>query len=359
MNNSQTGALLKELRSEYNYTIEELARLLGVSKAAVSKWEKGRDISTEHLFALAKFYNVKFSELYAGIADKENDSSFWRRHYDLSKYEPKGELTYENINAFKEFYNHCNMVKKRFFELLPQWANGRLSENQIEEFNFIKKYFKFDAAFYRWKKNNICLSDDNQVEKAFIIETINNFKDPVEKKYQWEITKLYDFIFDRKSNVIARSGSNQALAALLSTFSQVEKDCYLYNLHTEKNKTVAEIEQLPNLKVILDSGANVLYKKEEKWNFEPELLEKFEGSPVEIDQSVFYKYPYNKYGREGDKYILRHWKEFSYDEYMGFVDKAGTDRLKDIVKLRNSNPIRYFEKMKEREYANAIQRDKE
>ena len=52
MSNLQTASLLKQLRNNYNYTIQKVATLLGVSKAAVSKWENGDDITTEHLYDL-------------------------------------------------------------------------------------------------------------------------------------------------------------------------------------------------------------------------------------------------------------------------------------------------------------------
>ena len=38
MNNYYTSTLIKELRNNYKYTIQKVANILGVSKAAVSKW---------------------------------------------------------------------------------------------------------------------------------------------------------------------------------------------------------------------------------------------------------------------------------------------------------------------------------
>ena len=41
MNQQKIGSFLKELRKEKNMTQEELASVLGISKNAVSKWERG------------------------------------------------------------------------------------------------------------------------------------------------------------------------------------------------------------------------------------------------------------------------------------------------------------------------------
>ena len=49
-----TGSLLKKLRNDSNYSMQKIAALVGVSKAAVSKWENGYDISIDNLLQLSK-----------------------------------------------------------------------------------------------------------------------------------------------------------------------------------------------------------------------------------------------------------------------------------------------------------------
>ncbi len=68
---------LQELRKNRGLTQEELAELLFVSRAAVSKWESGRGYpNIESLKELAKFFSVTVDELLSGekllsIAEKE------------------------------------------------------------------------------------------------------------------------------------------------------------------------------------------------------------------------------------------------------------------------------------------------
>lgn len=83
MSNFLTGSLLRKLREESNYSLQDIANYLGVSKPAVSKWENGYDIKTENLYSLAKLYGVKFSELYEGKLDSEPNDQYWQRNYDL------------------------------------------------------------------------------------------------------------------------------------------------------------------------------------------------------------------------------------------------------------------------------------
>lgn len=68
---------LQELRKNRGLTQEELAELLFVSRAAVSKWESGRGYpNIESLKELAKFFSVTVDELLSGekllsIAERE------------------------------------------------------------------------------------------------------------------------------------------------------------------------------------------------------------------------------------------------------------------------------------------------
>jgi transcriptional regulator with XRE-family HTH domain len=55
---------LYELRKKYSYSQEELADKIGVSRQAVSKWERAEaSPDTDNLILLAKLYNVSLDEL--------------------------------------------------------------------------------------------------------------------------------------------------------------------------------------------------------------------------------------------------------------------------------------------------------
>ena len=120
MRSEYTASLLRQLRESNHYTVQKVAMMLGVSSPAVSKWENGKDITTEHLYELAKIYNVSFSELYYGKLNNEDNADYWRRNYDLSNFELNEEISSKNVEDIKVLFEHCNMVKSRFYELLPK-----------------------------------------------------------------------------------------------------------------------------------------------------------------------------------------------------------------------------------------------
>ena len=377
MSDFQTATLLKKLRNDYNYTIQKIANLLGVSKAAVSKWENGYDITTEHLYELSKLYNVSFSELYYGKLNSEGNDDYWRRNYDLSNFELEEDINTKNVDNLKNLFDHCNMVKNRFYKLLPKWAKEELNANELEEFKFIKQYFKFDINYYAYVKygpRHLAFAKDKE-EKEFIVETIEKIKDLDKDSYMWELTKLYNFTYDYKSDDICNSRSLKALEYMLSSFSQIEKDSILYaNLHikeeieedntaifmgkskkiVERDMTVDEIEQIHYFKTMINSGAHKLYshKASHGW-WDKEMFGAIEGKAIEIDDSIYDKYQFYNFGGETSIPVLNNWKLFSYNDYLEFIDEAGTEQLRDIVNLKDSNPLKYYENMIEREYANA------
>ena len=60
---------LSILRRRAGYTQESLAEVLGVSRQAVGKWEKGLSSpSTANLLALAKLYGASSEELLRDVA---------------------------------------------------------------------------------------------------------------------------------------------------------------------------------------------------------------------------------------------------------------------------------------------------
>ena len=374
MNNYYTSTLIKELRNNYKYTIQKVANILGVSKAAVSKWENGDDITTEHLYDLAKLYNVTFSELYNGKLNNEDNSHYWRRNYDLSNFELGEDINNKNVDNLKSLFEHCAMVKERFYQLLPRWAKNELSNNELEEFVFIKQYFKFDTNYYAYIKygpRHLAFVNEKN-EKEFVIEILNKISELKNESYLWELNKLYSFSYDYKSDDVCKSGNLKALEYMLYSFSQLEKDSILYaNLHYEvtvedngifgsktshtetKDRTIEEIEEIPYFKVMLNSGANVLYQwKSFNNGWDNEMFECIEGKTVQVDTTIYQKQNFCNLGGKTLIPVLDNWKLFTCAEYLEFIDNATTEDYKDSVNIKDINPIEYYKKILRRDGLN-------
>ena len=81
---------LVKLRKKYGYSQEELADKLGLSRQAVSKWERAEaSPDTDNLICLAKLYGVSLDELLA--TDEDIDTIVEEQVKDKVKEEPKEE----------------------------------------------------------------------------------------------------------------------------------------------------------------------------------------------------------------------------------------------------------------------------
>lgn len=358
MSNLSIGRLLRQLREKHRYNLDEIAMILGVNKSAVSKWEKGDDIRITNLYQLSKIYNVTVEELYEGKLKSDNSLDFLRIEFDLSYYDfdEKKELSKRNLNDIKEFYEHCKKVNDKFFSLLPKWAKNQIKDNELEVFMFIKRYFEFDIQYYeliKYGPGYIAYCDEN-LEKEFIYEKIKEIELLNNEQKLWELKKLYNFMYNLKIEEVINSNDAKVLRCLFSALSQIEKDKLLnYNLiiseKKEDNKSIQrkrlpdEIENQIFLKEILRSGAKKLYDlKEFDGHLNQEMYKYLKGKKKEVKELHKYLYPHQNF--------FDYWKLFSYDEYLELIDKEGTDYLKDIISLRDSDPLKYYENLEKRDF---------
>ena len=99
MNNEKTGALIARIRKEKELTQKQLADMIGVSNATISKWETGKgfpDISL--LEPLSEALNVSVSEILLGERreNTENEDILLGRLVDLSVKEQNRKIRNQN-----------------------------------------------------------------------------------------------------------------------------------------------------------------------------------------------------------------------------------------------------------------------
>ena len=275
MINAATQIFIRDLRLKANLTVQDVANILGVSKPAVSKWENGDgSIKTEMLYRISKLYGVTVEELLNGKMNSESKYDFWKRNYDLNNY--LFDTTKENFDVdAKVFYDHCNMIKKRFYELLVKWPYDKLKKDELEEFKFIKDYFEFDNKYYAYIMHEQGFLS-YPTEKEFVKKLLDENKGLDGNDLRWLLMKPYDFMCEIYLKEVFESGNIKGIDYLLSTLSQIQKDIILFNnltfeyeeeqsngFGTYKQKksrplTIDEIEANKYIKLFLNSGANCL-----------------------------------------------------------------------------------------------------
>ena len=89
---------LVKLRKKYGYSQEELADKLGLSRQAVSKWERAEaSPDTDNLICLAKLYGVSLDELLA--TDEDIDTIVEEQVKSDKKEEAKEEPKEVNLET--------------------------------------------------------------------------------------------------------------------------------------------------------------------------------------------------------------------------------------------------------------------
>lgn len=367
------GNLIKQLRLEKNMKQPDLAKVLGVTKAAVSQWESGSGIKTELLYKIAKYFDITVEELINGRLEKETNYDYWKRNYDLTNYDLHTLICNNNIELVKEFFEHCNMVINRFYKLLPLWTNDELNQDQIEEFDFIKKYFKFDDAYASFTKTNnprmreIFFGD---MEKEHMQNQFEKLKHLASDEFDWELSKCYDFAVDLKRDEIAKSKNMKFLEFLLTVENQPLKDALLTgnlshevqeesfngfttSTHTKTvDYTYDEIERISFFKVMLNGGCNCMLRHKNiyaKDSIDFDEFKMLEGNVILYEKQNNEKLEYlNRYMNAGGHesiHALKYWKYYSLKDYQEATDFEETKYLKSLVNNKNDNPIQYLKDM--------------
>lgn len=92
--NIEIANRLQKLRKEKGYSQEQLADALGISRQAVSKWERAESSpDTDNLICLAKLYGISLDELLSTDQSIEEIKQ---------EQEEKGKEETENADAKKE-----------------------------------------------------------------------------------------------------------------------------------------------------------------------------------------------------------------------------------------------------------------
>ena len=115
MNIDIIGKKIGELRRERELTQEDLAKELGISAQAVSKWENGGAPDIEMLPALADFFGVSIDYLYGRAERKNADLPLTEREI-FEKIVDLQERMSDQINGMNTLENSLAYIQDMDFE---------------------------------------------------------------------------------------------------------------------------------------------------------------------------------------------------------------------------------------------------
>ena len=135
------GSFIQQKRSELNYTQEHLAKLIGVSKAAVSNWENGVSmVDVKYLIPLSHVFAVNADELLFPKFQPEKNEFYY--YADLFKRMLSDELEEKSL---------CDKIIELYIQSKIETANlikEYFSSENEEILDAIQRINKFGLAFY-------------------------------------------------------------------------------------------------------------------------------------------------------------------------------------------------------------------
>ena len=101
MNTRIISRYLQLIRKSHNYTQEELAKKLDISRQAVSKWETGTTLpDVEVLLKISKLYGITINEILEPTVQAER----------ISDFEQISEIPENELKEVLEQFDACSLV---------------------------------------------------------------------------------------------------------------------------------------------------------------------------------------------------------------------------------------------------------
>lgn len=170
--NISIGSKISKLRKQNNLTQEQLAELLNISNAAVSKWESGNtypDIETLPL--IAKIFKISIDSLFEFDINNESLDEFYKQAEMLRLNGNKNDLISLLDDALKVYPNDFNLNLMMAKALLDK----SLNINPVDK-NLAKKSIKYyDKALILDKdgKNSASIIQN----KSFVLGSIGQYEE--------------------------------------------------------------------------------------------------------------------------------------------------------------------------------------
>lgn len=336
---NSTCQLIKDLREQTGLSASQFAKVMGVSKSSVSKWENDEVPSIEHLYQMARYFRVTVDELLNGALNSDSNFDKFAAEYDLSSFDVPKLLKEGNYEEAIQYFKKCQNIKNTFYKLLPRVACNGLKNIDLAEYKYVSKYFsanpyilKFDIDYSSKLSGKL---DPNELKS--VKDFYEKIKPLSKPEKEWEINKMYDFRQKLYVDEVIASHNFNLFSEMFKTLIQVDKDNILNN--TIDRSSVLNVIRNKYVLAMLECGGRVL--KSGGWhcnNWSEEAVKSFDGELIPVNRVRDKNYHDSKYySSNGD---------CSYSEYLDVVDEEKTALLKEACRLRKNKPIDYYSKLK-------------
>ena len=341
---------IRELMEECGLKQKDLAEIVGVSSAAVSKWNDMREISVENLFALSKLFHITVDELLAEQRERESIEDKWSRQYCINEQSARYALIDGEKDKALKYLEAVSRANDRFFYLFEKKVINKIQDIELKEWIYIKQFFGVNIRRSSYFNDVRLISLKDNVDE-FILSTIREKLGENKEGIIWELKKIYNI-----TNYGVGITENLEVVPIDRYYENYGDDPLEY-LKDDEDVFLSVFQALPQINKdilvtslqgrdaaflyeLIKRGGNILYRPEDLnlTNYGLKDLDDFEGEkkPVpEMDNA--HTVIYEIY----DRYALA-----SYEQYQLLINRTEMSRIEMEAKYKEKDPIKYLEYIK-------------
>lgn len=340
---------IRELMEEYGLKQKDLAEIVGVSPAAVSKWNNIREISVENLFSLSKLFHITVDELLAEQRIKESIEDKWNRQYCINEQSARFALIDGEKDKVLKYLEALSKANDRFFDLFEKKITNDIKEIELKEWIYLKQFYNVNIRRSSFFNDIRLISLKDDIDDFILITIRDKFGEDKEDKKDniiWELKKIYNITnygvgLTENCEVVPideyyenygddpledLKDDEDVFLSLFQALPQINKDIFVTSL---QGRSAAFLYEL------IKRGGNILYRPEDfnLINYDLKDLDDFEGEkkPVpEMDNA--HTVIYEIY----DRYTLA-----TYEQYKALINRTKMSRIELEAKYKEKDPIKY------------------
>lgn len=157
---------LQKLRKQSKLSQTDLAKILGVTRQAISLYEQGkRQLKEKDINTLIKYFNVSKKYL-LGAYSKDEILKMLQEAYKKAPH--YGANSYYQVRNEISFNVDLIMIAHGFIEPNEPYINGMLSQSDVNNFEFWKQNFSFifESVAVAWLISRPIEVSDDEILKA-------------------------------------------------------------------------------------------------------------------------------------------------------------------------------------------------
>ena len=340
---NKTCELIKELRIQSGLTAVQFSKVMGVSKASISKWENDELPGIDKLYEIARYFRVTVQELLDGALETDGKDTRLEDSYDLTPFDTKKMIEERDEDKLVLYYKKCQNIMTVFLRLLPLSAYSKLTTEDITEFKYLLKYISLneEKIAYRYNYNLMYGKDIDPNLTTSLHDYFESINKLSKAEKEWEIRKIVYLKPGLLINDLLKADLLKPFIEAFKLLSQQLKDYYFTQIIYKRRHKLSLMSD-DFVLAMINGGARMLVTEDfssssEIWG--DDIVKFYRGTITNIDVSKRKGYP-----------LFGSIPDYSFAEHNELVDKEYTSLLKEACLLRRSNPLEYYKRLKSGKY---------